>query len=425
MSVLEVGHNEVERQLSALMGVLNSTTGQLVGVIADVVENETWAVGGIRSVEHCVTWQLGVSPGRARDLVQMARRHDELPATAKLFEAGLITEDGELAPMMLHTQLTRALSALPRLEEPDGEPEPAKDVVTFGVAGDRWKMRVDLSVDDGKVVEKALVESRPQVFHERHPDKPVEAVGVSSVDWSDGLVRAAELALQAAEGGANSKRRPADRYQVLIHMDLTDDTARWHMGDVLPDTVRRYLLCDADLRAVIESDGVLAAMTSRLRTVDHRMRAFVEHRDGGCVVPGCAQRRWLHIHHSHHWEDGGPTESANLCALCPLHHPLLHAGLLSIEASPDHPWGLRPPPPTPPDEPPDPPPEPFRHPVGERVDWRFFGWFDKPRPARTRGDPRSHDGGRGRPRAEHRVGDVRSAPCRHDGLRGRCRRAHA
>jgi hypothetical protein len=121
--------------------------------------------------------------------------------------------------------------------------------------------------------------------------------------------------------------------------------------------------------------------------VDDRLRAFVEHRDGGCVVPGCTQRRWLHIHHIHHWEDGGGTVSWNLCALCPLHHRLLHAGELVIEGNPDTSSGLtvrtggflelRTPQARAPDEPPTPPPERFRHPIGERIDWRFFDWFDE------------------------------------------------
>ena len=190
------------------------------------------------------------------------------------------------------------------------------------------------------------------------PTNPRAAVDLarSTVDWTDGLARVAELALQAVDGG---DRRPADRFQVLFHVDASTSAARWHMGDALPDSVRRYLSCDADVRALVEHDGALVAMSSRLRTVDDRLRAFVEHRDGGCVVPGCNQKRWLHIHHIEFWEDGGRTESCNLCALCPRHHRMLHAGLLTIDGDPDTPFALvcrdatgrelRPVPPTPPD----------------------------------------------------------------------------
>jgi len=397
MPVAVVEHEQVEQQISSLMGVINAATAELVSVLAQVIEHGIWQVPGIRSVEHWVAWQCGVSPRRACDLVTMARRRTDLPAMSKLFDAGLVTEDAvaavarrapterdsevaELAPMMLHTQLRRMLSSLPPRESVDGDASVARSIVTFGTAGDRWRMRVDVPLDDGLVFEKALVASRSQVFHERHSDESRFPSCPAFVDWSDGLTRMAELTLQAVDGGMASNRRPADRFQVLLHIDLADGVARSHMGDVLPDSLRRYLSCDADIRAMMQDDGALVAMSTRLRTVDDRMRAFVEHRDGGCVVPGCTRRRWLHIHHIRHWEDGGKTESGNLCALCPFHHRRVHAGELSIDGNPDRPFGpvvrdrfgneLRPPPPTPPDEPPDPPPRPFRHPIGDRMSWR-------------------------------------------------------
>lgn len=198
----------------------------------------------------------------------------------------------------------------------------------FGVDGDRWKLRANLSLDEGALVEKALAASRSEVFFARHPQAEHENRCDASVTWVDGLVRAADLALRAI--GHDEHRRPADRYQVWLHFDVTDRTARFHLGSTVPDSIRRYIACDADVRAVIHGNGVLAAFSSRLRTVDDRMRAFIEHRDRGCRVPGCTQARWLHIHHIVHWKDGGRTESSNLCALCPLHHGLHHLGLLEI-----------------------------------------------------------------------------------------------
>jgi HNH endonuclease len=49
-----------------------------------------------------------------------------------------------------------------------------------------------------------------------------------------------------------------------------------------------------------------------------------------CVVPGCGATRGLHAHHIRHWEDGGPTELANLVLLCPYHHRLHHRGVITI-----------------------------------------------------------------------------------------------
>ena len=152
MSVVEVAHDRAEGRVSELMGVINSATAELVEVLGDVIDRDVWAVGGIRSPEQWVAWQCGVSPRRSRDLVCLARRRAELPAMTKLFDAGLVSEDAaaavarrvpadrdaevaELAPVLLHTQLTRWLSAVPRSEpEPDVDPEgeAARRVVVFG-----------------------------------------------------------------------------------------------------------------------------------------------------------------------------------------------------------------------------------------------------------------------------------------------------
>ncbi|MCA1683528.1 MAG: HNH endonuclease [Actinobacteria bacterium] len=76
------------------------------------------------------------------------------------------------------------------------------------------------------------------------------------------------------------------------------------------------------------------------RIVPDRTRVAVEHRDGGCRVPGCDRRRWLQVHHIVHWEDGGPTDTPNLVALCSRHHRLHHQGRLGISGDSDDPDGL-------------------------------------------------------------------------------------
>ncbi|MGH9230588.1 MAG: hypothetical protein ACRD07_17995, partial [Acidimicrobiales bacterium] len=94
-----------------------------------------------------------------------------------------------------------------------------------------------------------------------------------------------------------------------------------------------------------------------------------------------------------HWSKGGRTDPANLCALCPVHHRMVHAGLLSIEGDPTQPDGLsftdhrgrrlepaRPRPPSPGRSAADaasdqglPPPN-WQHPPGERLHPRWISW---------------------------------------------------
>jgi hypothetical protein len=260
--------------------------------------------------------------------------------------------------------------------------------VAFGREDGEWWLRARLPEDEGALVEKAITECRSQVFRERHPDEDGGTDRrVRDVCWADGLTRMAESALIGLDGIDN--RRPGDRTQVLLHIDLTDPAApgQLHLGSVVPDPIRRYLACDADVRAMLEANGTLTALSERARTVSDRLRAFIEHRDGGCRYPGCTTTRWLHIHHIVHWEDGGPTETPNLCALCVTHHRALHNGQFSIDGDPGTPAGLTfrdsrghpigPPRPRPPTSTRQRPP-PYTHPTGERVDWSGFWWETLP-----------------------------------------------
>jgi len=179
-----------------------------VAIIADVDRSEAWAeASGMRSLEHWVTWQCGFSANRARELVQTARRRDDLPLCSALFDAGSITEDATSAiarrvpaerdegiaaqaPHYLFSQLQRVLALLPRpTPEPKPEPEGPRREVSFGTGGDRWRARADLPLDEGKLIEEALRAARSSVFHERHPDVEgnEENPHASGVSWADAL----------------------------------------------------------------------------------------------------------------------------------------------------------------------------------------------------------------------------------------------
>ena len=142
---------------------------------------------------------------------------------------------------------------------------------------------------------------------------------------------------------------------------------------------------------MLEQDGKIVALSRKQDTVDDKTRVLIEDRDGGCRVPGCSQRRWLHIHHIQHRGDQGETVPENLCCLCPHHHREHHRGLLRISGDPTTADGLTFTTasgrvlgrlsPRPPERPPPEAarrlglPEPtWQHPLGERVNWRWIDW---------------------------------------------------
>ena len=366
---------ELERRVASLCGLLHSVTAELVSAIAEVLRTGAWEGAGIRSPEHWVAWRCGVSAGRARRLVAAARRLAELPATREAFEAGRLSEDqvavvvrhapasadasvAEMAVEATVPQLQRVLSSY-RFEADGPEParvEPERREVTFGPGDDgSWRLRAVLPADEGSLVERALEEARDRLFRERE----------TPVCWADALLEMA--------GGQSP-----ERVQVLLHVDADTPArdAHLHLGPAVPAGVRRYLSCDSTVRYVLHDDATPVSFGRARRTVPGPVRRLVEERDRGCVVPGCSQRRWLHVHHLVHHEDGGETVPSNLVCLCPFHHRQHHRGMLAIDGHPerlvfrDPATGrvLRPGPAhAPPAARPDGRP-PYVHPSGERFD---------------------------------------------------------
>jgi len=241
-----------------------------------------------------------------------------------------------------------------------------------------------LPADEGALVERALTVARQRLFG----GDADRSDASNTVSWADAVVAMAETSL-AAEAIA---RPHYDRHLVVIHVGTdTDGQARGHLhlGPALPDSLRRFMTCDAKARVQTDVHGTPLSVGRKARIVPNRTRLAIEERDGGCRVPGCERTRWLHVHHVVHWEDGGATDTANLLALCGRHHRLHHRGQLGISGDADRPAGIgftdargrplapcgRPAPPT---EPPQ--TGAWTHPTGERLDDR---WIDFARPPAT------------------------------------------
>ncbi len=341
----------LEGEIAAVCGLLNATTARLVALIADVLATGSWTGHGIRSAEHWVAWQCGVSAARAHKLVVMARRLTELPAADAAFAAGELSEDqvavvarhapvhndAEVTEFARHatvSQLSRTLRTYPFVHPEETEPELVEERrdVSFGYADNgRWRLFADLPGDEGALIERTLVTQRDALFH--------DADMVEQVTWADAL-----LALADSAATACASRAHPDRSTILVHLATSAENkpaAHLHGGPALPDALRRLLTCDARIRPLWEIDGVPISLGRARRTVPDRTRIIVEERDRGCSTPGCPHTRWLHIHHIVHWEDGGPTNTANLVCLCPFHHRAHHRGQLGIAGNADETDGVR------------------------------------------------------------------------------------
>ena len=372
----------IEAGLAEVCGELNAAHGRLVALVAQALESRCWEGAGIHSCEQWVAWQTGLSPGRARQIVQIARRRGELPATVASLESGMLSVD-QVAVVARHTppafdtavagfarhatvvQLRRAVRRYHFEDAPSTSIErpPSCSLSSGFVEDGRYRLRAVLDPDDGAVVDAALREAHDRLFHD----------GDGEVTWVDALVEVAHRSLGSVQSPA---RR--DAFRAVFHVDTATGAACAHTGPVLPSSLRRQLLCDSDGVIVTVRNGRPVDVGRSTRVVPLALRRLLEERDRGCRVPGCTTRR-VQLHHVVHWEDGGPTVSSNLVGLCHRHHRLHHHGRLGISGDADRPDGLTfttaigiplsgAPPPTPPaDGRCRPPSHQWTHPTGERL----------------------------------------------------------
>jgi len=100
----------LQTRLADLCGHLNVLHAQLVDSIVEAIEGELWAQWGLRSPEHWLSWQTGLSPAHAKQLVDTARRKAELPTTFAALADGELSID-QVATIAKHVPSLTAQQA--------------------------------------------------------------------------------------------------------------------------------------------------------------------------------------------------------------------------------------------------------------------------------------------------------------------------
>ena len=370
-----------EEELAGVAGVRNAAEARLVDLVVRALAGGLWEGHGVHTPVQWLMWRAGVARPTAVRVVALARRAPELPVTMAMFAEGrlsfdqaacvarytptafeasvaVLAEDATVAQIATATRdygfdtqgrPTDTPAKTPR------EPEipPCGDVdreVAFGTEDSgQWWARMRLPLDEGLALEGALKAARDRLHDQARKaaraaavadGRSAEGLKVPVPTWADALVGVAHSILDGGAAGAEV----AARSRLVLHLQATRTGDRWmasaHQGGVLPDELRRYLSCDGDTETVWEADGTPVNLGRTQRIVPRRVRRLIEHRDRGCRVPGCDQTWWLQIHHITHWEDGGPTDTANLICLCSRHHRLHHKALLGIVGNADDPAGI-------------------------------------------------------------------------------------
>ncbi len=333
-------------EIAELSGQRNAIDGRIVEIIAEINRDGLAGITGFRSVASLVAAKTGVSPHTAHTFTTIAQRAEQFPQCVagmrdgwlSLDQLGAVADgaadgsDAHYAQFARYATVTQIRKAV-RLEPPPApqpEPEPVAPrsiTTTHGPHSTTWHITLP-------TIEAAEFQAGLQ----SHQDKLV-------ADWkrahAENLTETTPpfptpvdgfLSLMRAGWDADPAARPhGQRTTVVIHVDVESRLANLHLGPVLGDADRQYLLCDATCEVWFERDGQPIGAGRETRTINRRLRRALEHRDHGtCVVPGCGATRGLHAHHLIHWEDGGATELDNLVLVCPYHHRLHHKRGISL-----------------------------------------------------------------------------------------------
>ena len=176
-------------------------------------------------------------------------------------------EVAAVAPTLLISQLDRLLRSLP--EQPDGSterPEPER-MCRVRESRDGWtRGEFCLPADEGAVFRAGLVAGRDAEFRDRNglddtdpADAEAPAPGARAVSWADGLVRLASEGLDALDPECRRTGHRGERALVVLHFDIDPDGAlgpgQIDLGPVIPDTIARYLACDARVQVMTYQAG--------------------------------------------------------------------------------------------------------------------------------------------------------------------------
>lgn len=90
--------DEVTSELGEIAGQINALFGRVTEIAAEVDAEGLLGGTGVRSLAQFLSWQLGLSTGRGRELARIAARRSDLPAVTGLLDDGLLSVD-QTAPI--------------------------------------------------------------------------------------------------------------------------------------------------------------------------------------------------------------------------------------------------------------------------------------------------------------------------------------
>ena len=339
--------------------------------LADIAEFDRakgWRGDGAVSMTAWVTGHCGVSTSTARQWVGSAVNLESLPCLAEglasgelsldlvepLAEVASPSTDAAIREASAHWNVRQAreLAAWHKARQ-EAEAE-AKAAAKAEVQGDetalaenaaardfeqrtlrfndsRHSMWVSFPKDDFAEVKSGLV---GRVAAE-NGQPASDAVGYVPYDKRlyDELMRELRERGRSAPGESGGRASSTSaRPRVVVHAPIEllagcSDDAVAEIAGVGPVSaaVMRRLACDAHVDLAVEDpEGSILSQGRARRDPTSVQRVEIDRRDKGCRFSGCNYTEFTHVHHIHHWADGGLTNLDNLVTLCDRHHRAVH-----------------------------------------------------------------------------------------------------
>lgn len=342
-----VSNDELERGLAHFFGLTSAGLARACEWLIEADTRQLFLADGSPDMVQWISARFGLRHPTARQLVNVARRLQDLPELKSRFAAGALSIDQVDAisriatPETEHELIDEAFglsnAALDRAVRRSNAPSAHEEREAWRERWlslqwnlDRTELRLNgkLQGPDGAIVEEAVTS-----VADRAPVNPENGM----FDLYEARCAAALVEICSTSSDGEDAALPG----ITVNADLTALTesdsatttgiAEIQFGPVIANETARRLACDAIVECAVFRNNSLVGVGRRTRSIPGWL---VRHRDGGCRFPGCGRTRWLQVHHIKHWADGGPTDLFNLVLLCGYHHRFLHEHKWQIEGDP-------------------------------------------------------------------------------------------
>ena len=328
------------------LGVELERLGAAIRLIATrSVSSDRWQAAGFRSAASWMAAKAGLPVGPAIAAVETMQLLDGLPATTAAFL------DGRLSLAQV-SEIADVASEWPTVEQ---QLLDAAEVMSLGELREECRrVKAKLVTDEDDRYRRLRRGRYLRSWTDRDgavrlsarltPDEGTRLLGEvdrrcgeiitearaggwfesSEAHRADALV---DLAYTAVHGEERSG--PGATIHVFVDYDalvrgrtVGDEQCEIPGVGPIPVSVAQRLANDAYLKVLVTKGVDIVAVAHGGRTIPAHLRTALEARDPKCIVPGCPERRRLHIDHTQPVAAQGMTRLANLARLCRYHHYL-------------------------------------------------------------------------------------------------------